>query len=322
MHIIRFITLGVLVGLPGLAWGQIRDTLQNLRPGGPLPPYATEYQGTDQWGYWTGQNHLYREEFAEKYDLPGGGQVVGVISYHTGVWASPDTLCDFRVYDVVTEAQPPYRKPRLPGTLLGEASRYHSELDLTGGSTVTWFDEPVTVPDSFFVSFNLRDYAHGGFEGDTLALLHGPPGSRAPADAPRFGRNAVRRHNHGGADWVDFYSQNFTNLLTHFTLYPIVEYTTTDLADDREMSAPLQLLPVSPQPARQEARIRFRLARPGWVAVRVLDVHGRPVKSLPSQWHGAGEGEMRVSVRDLSTGTYLCVLETPELSIAQRLMVH
>lgn len=184
---------------------------------------ANTYSGTNIWGFWTGHNYLYRESFAEKYNINGRAEVVGVRVHLTGAVADLNRTASFTVHNVQTSGS----RRSLPLAELGKKDVRYANLNLDRSETEVRFDAPIQVADSFFVALTFEDYAHGCCDGDRIALMHGPAGSRSNADARRFGRNAVRRHNHANpADWYDFATQNFTNINTHFAIYPIVVFQT------------------------------------------------------------------------------------------------
>jgi hypothetical protein len=188
-----------------------QDTLRNLSS----VATRTINKYSSGWGYYTGSNNLYREEFAEKYYINGSRVLIGVISEHTGIVSNPNNTSQFRAYTVGSNG--------LPAALKASKNVPYGQINLTGNPMVTIFTNTAQVTDSFYVSFNLTDYAHGGFEGDTVGLMYGVHGSRPSGDLSKFGRNAIRRHSHAGPDWKDFYSQNFTPVATHFALFPILE---------------------------------------------------------------------------------------------------
>ena len=74
---------------------------------------------------------------------------------------------------------------------------------------------------------------------------------------------------------------------------------------------------LSPNPARGEASVSYRTARPGHVRVRVFDVRGALVRSLDDRDAPAGEQRIRWDGRDeagerAATGIYLFRIETAD----------
>jgi hypothetical protein len=203
------------------------DTLRNYAIGTKLT--LLKYTPSQGWGYILGHNHNFRQQFAEKYNISGKAKVLGIVSHLQGRYSHADTSAEFNVFDVGVR--------KLPNNKLGGKRVKFKELNLTGGQTIVLFDTPVEVSDSFYVAFDLYDYAHGGYEGDTIGLMCGIQGSRKSADLRRFGRNVLQFHNHDIVDWRDFYTQNFTQIATHFAIYPIVEWVEPTALLDEKMGA-------------------------------------------------------------------------------------
>lgn len=224
------------------SYGQKIDTLTNLPERTEI--FAPKYTQPGQWGYYLGQNSLHRQQFAEKYQIEGERIVIGLIVHLTGTYTHPDNFVEFNVYQVGENS--------LPDNRLGGKQVFYKDLNLSGEPMIVNFNTPIAVEDSFYVSFNVFDYVHGGYDGDTLGLYMGVDGSRSTADLANFGRNAIQAHNHHKEDWKDFYTQNFTPLATHFALYPIVT-TKTILA--KHLTKPE--VSVYPNPASQEVNIKL-----------------------------------------------------------------
>jgi len=190
----------------------VTDTLRNHSDSAEL--YLPVYE-SPQSGPILGHNSMLRQQYAEKYFIAGSGQVAGVILHAGGVFANPNNVVDVNVRAVGVDG--------LPGTRLGGKVVRYADLNLTGAAHYVAFFSPVDVVDSFFVSFDLGDYGHGGFEGDTLGLYACKPGCRDTSDLTVYARTVVQRHNHARVDWRDFYYQNLTPLAIHFALYPVGE---------------------------------------------------------------------------------------------------
>ena len=65
-----------------------------------------------------------------------------------------------------------------------------------------------------------------------------------------------------------------------------------------------------PNPFRTTTRIRFYLAAPGPVQLRVYDVHGRAVAGVDAGWRQAGAQEIRFDGSGLPSGLYAYILES------------
>ncbi|UII26783.1 T9SS type A sorting domain-containing protein [Fulvivirga maritima] len=235
---IKLLFVVLAISLTSLVNAQDLDTLTNLSDTVEL--YAPQYSNPGEWGYILGQNSSYRQQFAEKYYIEGSGVVKGMVVHLSGNYNHPNNYVEFNVYNVAANA--------LPGNRLGGKQVLYKDLDLSGKAMHVAFNTAIAVKDSFFVTFNVLDYLHGGYDGDTLGLMMGEEGSRSEQDLNSFGRNAVQAHNHTKEDWKDFYTQNFTPIATHFALYPIVEFNTITAIDPLVNNVDIKLFP---NPARE-----------------------------------------------------------------------
>lgn len=290
------------MGLYLASAAQNKDTLSNLPVGTQL--VALKYSAKGQWGYYLGQNYLYRQQFAEKYYINGAAKVIGVIAHLAGRYANPNNSVEFNVYGVGSN--------KLPQTRLSTTSVPYSSLDLSGEAYTVIFPNAASVKDSFFVSFNVDDYLHGGYEGDTLGLMCGVSGSRSDADLLRFGRNAVQAHNHSREDWKDFYTQNFSPIATHFALFPIIESNEiTSILDSNEDQS---LFTVYPNPSSAGIWIHCNASD---AKVNVMDLNGRTIFSTL-----LGTEPQYISTQDWHKGTYAVKLESKDKTVTQKLVVQ
>ena len=271
------------------------DTLRHLPSGIELTAFRHTNPGT--WGYITGINYRGTEEYAEKYEITGSGKLLGVVAHLTGVMQHGSHIAEFNAYSVGTNG--------LPDVRIASKQVFYRDLDLSGQPLLVPFNLPVTVSDSFFVSFNVSDYSHGGFEGDTIAVKTGPDGSRTAEDLSEFGRNAVRRHNHSKLDWGDLYTQNFTPIATHLAIYPIVELaTSTALTDPAVIASSLVLHPAYPNPARETFSVDYTLNLPSDVRIELYDLLGRRVHTEVVGPKALGRHQEIIPVDKLAPGVY------------------
>ena len=284
------------------------DTLRHVAPGAPLAlPAAGATSAT--WGHVTGHNYRYTEEFAEKYHLTGPARLVGVVGHFGGTRATPARQYSVRAYRVGAN--------RLPGTALATRAVAASALDFTGGPTAVTFATPVAVADSFFVSFNLGDYAHGG-DANQIGVLAGP---RDPADGAAFGRNAVRQHSHGAVVWRDMATQNVPVLSAHLALFPVVEFTATAGEPGAVSTGGLRVLAPAPNPATAATALRIKTARDGALRVTLYDALGRRVLALDEGVRPAGAHTVRLDVSGLPAGVYVATVEAEAERLAVRVTV-
>ncbi|MEO9476519.1 MAG: T9SS type A sorting domain-containing protein [Cyclobacteriaceae bacterium] len=260
------------------------------------------YTASYTWGNYTSHNYKGIEEYAEKYYIDGQALVKGIVSHHYGEITTASYPVEFCVYDVASN--------RKPGEKLGSKIIKYGDIDLDGNAIKTFFDEPIMVSDSFFVSFNLFDYFHRPFT-DTIGVYYGEHGSRTEEDlATNFGRNVVRKHFHGPAVWVDFYTQNFTPIATHFALFPIIEFVNeTELVfDDQDLE-----LSVFPNPAADRIQIEFK--RP-IEQLTIYNLMGR-VMCQKEKF-----GSQSLDVSDWPSGSYMLKITTEDRTFVKKVIIH
>ena len=307
--------LGLVTSTVSLSFSQDQDTLRNLSLEVPLTTH--EYNGANRWGYATGHNYLGRQEYAEKYYIAGSAKVTGIISHHQGVVTNKKNVGEFALYSV--------NEKGLPGNVLNSTQWYFEDLDLSGNAHFTPLNGAVIVADSFFVSFNLTDYSHGGFEGDTLVLMTGPEGSRSEEDLSVWGRNVARFHNHSKPDYRDFYHQNGTPIATHFALYPIVEFNynpITGIEGQFIAKNQLKLYPSYPNPVVDRFNLKYSLNKTSYVVVQISDIQGRVMFSKELGLQSVGEHTERVNIGSFADGTYIYSVQTGAVKLASRLVVN
>lgn len=299
---IRTITTLVLISLVSLIRAQTVDTLSNLSEGTPL--YAPRYTNPGQWGYLLGRNSAYRQQFAEKYNIEGSVAIKGLITHLTGVFNNANNYVEFNVYQVAGNG--------LPGSRLGGKQVFYNDLDLSGEAFTVTFNTPITVEDSFFVTFNVLDYLHGGYDGDTLGLMMGEAGSRSTEDLVNFGRNAVQAHNHSKEDWKDFYTQNFTPIATHFALFPIVE---SDRINTLVVEESVATIKIFPNPASD----RFMVELPGgFQRLTVYNLMGKVIYQSIE-----GDNGKEIDVNHWTAGCYLIqVLTKDKGAFSEKIIIH
>ncbi|SDM70586.1 Por secretion system C-terminal sorting domain-containing protein [Catalinimonas alkaloidigena] len=283
--------LPLLLTAPVLGQAPELDTLSNLPEGTAL--YAPRYTESGQWGYLLGQNSSYRQQFAEKYEITESTLVRGVMVHLTGTFAHPDHYVEFNVYTVGVNG--------LPAARLGGKQVFYKDLDLSGEAAVIDFSTPIAVQEAFFVTFNVFDYLHGGYEGDTLGLLMGEPGSRTEADLTHFGRNAVQAHNHTKEDWKDFYSQNFTPIATHFALFPIVDASPVTALEQADAMA--NGFSLYPNPSDGQVS----LVNPGGIPLHVIILNGLGQRVFSTRT--LGQPVETLSLTTLPAGYYQVLIQ-------------
>lgn len=285
-----------------------QDTLRNFNPQTQVPT-ATQYNNGIHTGYITGHNSLFDEEWAEKYYIGGANQVKGVIAYHTGSNGTYTEDCEYKVYSVGTNG--------LPNTELAVKAIGGSGLNIAGAPVYTAFTSPVNVSDSFFVSFNVGDYAHHSPGTKKIAIQHGPDGSRDGNDTLRYGRNVIRWHDHDHTKkvWKDFYTENSTNLRTHFAIFPVLTLKNTSV-NDFAGNGSLKMFALFPNPAINKISLRIGRIRPQQLECIIIDQKGSVVK----KWHekmSANEHTLTAYLENMPAGQYIFIISDGSGNLAQ-----
>jgi hypothetical protein len=266
------------------------DTLSNLSPAATL--ITRQHIGPNTWGYWTGHNSYGDEEWAEKYYINGQAQVLGLGFVAIGNYQNATNKVRLHVKQVNAN--------RLPGQTLGFVDLRYDQLQLNQNLQFISFTNPILVSDSFFVSFDLGDISHGGFEGDTIAMMMGEDGSRIMSDAANFGRNAIKWHSHVTANWKDFATQNFTPIMTHFALFPIVSQVPLNLIESAQQKI---FGNIYPNPVQDEFYIPFQLSEFNSFETYLYDFSGNLVQQNQHK-NIASIGAVNLNVAHLKSGIY------------------
>ncbi len=260
-------------------------------------------QGVPLWGYYLGHNAWGDEAFGEQYEINGQEQVVGVMAMLSGTVSSSNTA-SYKVYTVANSG--------LPQSSIGSKSFVLNSVPVDSDPHMVMFDNPVSVTDRFFVVLDLGDYSHDPLDGDTLCLLSGPQGSR-PASDDTFGRNAIRWHDHGGENWKDFFTQNFTPLSIYFGIYPIMDGVVTTGEIFADATQPM----LYPVPARDVLNVSMHLKSQERMRVQLYNMNG---KRIADEQHAlvAGENQLQIQLAHLTPGNYIVLIESPNYRSASR----
>ena len=80
--------------------------------------------------------------------------------------------------------------------------------------------------------------------------------------------------------------------------------------DEGEIPETARVLSSYPNPFSRSSEIRFTVAEPGHVELKVFDMWGREVTTLVSAYRTAGEFTVPFDAGDLASGTYMLRLES------------
>lgn len=289
---------------------QDEDTLVNHANG--LPLSTDEYTGTNQWGYYAGMNHKKQQQFGERYEISEHGDVVGVIVHVTGIVTNDENEAHVRIFNVAGDGK--------PGAEIEHGHIHFHDLNLDGSATVVLLDDHAHVHDAFFATFDIGDYAHGGYDGDTIGVLYSPDGSRDLSDLSTLYRNVVQEHSHHNVVWADFYTGNNTPIATHFAIYPIVEFEHGHEAGIEQTSnGILSFSSPYPNPAVEKITIPFRLTENSEVELFVLDLTGKELLSENIGKTAPGAYEHTLDLSSLKSGHYIAVVKTTKGSLATKI---
>jgi hypothetical protein len=289
-----FILIFLVISLSG--FGQ--DTLRHISPEEELIAYISNFGGY-LCGYITGQNCYGTENYAEKYQIKGNAEVLGVISYHTGYMSRPNRQVSFDVWSVGPD--------HLPKDSLGGRFLSYRNLIVYGNPVVTLFYQPVPVADSFFIACNFLEYVHdakddGGYT-DTLALLTSLEGSRPDSDLINIGRNAVRLHDFG---WADLYQ--LWGYKLHLALFPIIRYT--DLSGTIDYKNAVSALSVYPNPIVDEALVSFSVGIESNIRISVSSLDQKELMAVDLGRKSPGMYHENLNVSSLPASVYILSVES------------
>lgn len=286
------------------------DTISNFSSHPQL--IIQKHQGANVWGYWTSHNAYGDEAWAEKYYASEPVEVFGIISHHKGHVTNASNTLNFGLRTVASNA--------LPSNLIISKSVRYDEIDLSGNAMTTIFNSSMNVNDSFFVSYELGDIAHGGFEGDTIALMMGIDGSRPQTDANTIARNAIRWHSHSGEVWKDFATQNFTNIMTHFALFPIVEFLNVSNEAFIQKNE-TKIYPAYPNPSNGKMAINVENIAQSEVLFELMSLDGKKLFSSNKAENFEGIRNFEFDFQQFSKGHYILLIKTNRTAFAQKIQI-
>ena len=199
------------------------EVLRHFKEGAKLVPHIYD-QDSNKWGFIFGHCMYFDYEWAEKYEINGGGLVIGAIAHVIGSNANTEKTTNFSVYTV--------HKDRKPDSYIYTHSVTYDKLNLDGSETQIMFDSSIYVKDSFFVAFGVADYAHDPdvLGKDTIYLLATEEGTRDEEDLKVFGRNCIRTHTpQPELAWIDAYTSEpgRKSVNAYLAIFPIMDFSSS-----------------------------------------------------------------------------------------------
>ncbi len=130
------------------------------------------------------------------------------------------------------------------------------------------------------------------------------PGHRSNIESAAF-------THHGIGYYQTYWTHNF------------IEAPTSPVGvDDTEPGERGVRMTAFPSPARSSSRVRFTLAAPGHVTLRIVDVSGREAaRPLNDEVRDAGSHEVALAVQDYDPGLYFLLLEVGPFRSTTRILV-
>jgi len=289
-----------------------QDTLRNHDANATLS--TDQYTGTGQWGYYAGMNHKHQQQFGERYEITEHGDVVGVIVHVKGVVANDKNEAHVRILNVANDGK--------PGTEVQHGHVHFDDFNLDGKATVVMLDAHAHVHDAFFATLDFGDYAHGGYDGDTIGVLYSPDKSRKNEDLAKPYRNVIQEHSHGNPVWTDFYTGNNTPIATHYAIYPIIEFEEETKVGVNEVvsNGILSFSSPYPNPTNDKVTVPFQIANNTDVQLVILDLTGKEVVSQNLGALTAGSYDYVVDLESINKGHYIVAVQTTNGSIATKIV--
>ncbi len=297
----------IILSVPVYSYSQ--DTLKHFNPFVDTP--IIESYPSDE-GYYTGHNVYGDEEFGEKYELSGSGTLLGMAVIHEGENGTSQLNASYKAYGVATNG--------LPGGQLANKIIPYNNVLVDGSLSVVLFDTPVSVSGDFFVSLNLGDYLHDDPGTKRIALTHSTNGTRPASDFNVYGRNVVRWHSHDGdADWKDYRTEIFQSYqpAVYFSLFPIIELGSVSVIN---IDQTVSVASAYPNPSSGCFVIPIS-SNGGRASFQLFDLSGKLVSETQREL-STGKNNYEYSTGDVERGEYILLINIPNGSVAQRVIIQ
>ncbi|MCZ2357198.1 MAG: T9SS type A sorting domain-containing protein [Bacteroidia bacterium] len=272
----------------------------------------------------TSTNSYYVGEVGQRFDISANAKVLGTFAailgpgFQVGTKINGSDADSFRLRL--------YTFTNRPGNLI--ATKYYTIDDLgdfaaqdpSPFNTYLAFDSAVTVGTRFFMSFEVQTPTSD----DIVALYHTDSScgtmskyfywgvidsaTNLPPASPSMRWNNVDNIFQGG-------------LLADLYILPVVADTGSTVGINNPISmANLKILGTFPNPACEQAVLRYEMAKAMPVTVSIMNATGQVVYQV-HQDSVAGMQELRLPVSDWANGTYFAAFFTPEGRIATNIIV-
>ncbi|MGN6568971.1 MAG: T9SS type A sorting domain-containing protein [Flavipsychrobacter sp.] len=276
-------------------------------------------------GYYLGINVFGYKGWAEAYNLTvpndSAMQVIGAISvWHGNYKLTTNKSVNIEVWDVDTVHGTSLHSGALlagfPNTVLTSETvpikklkmGYNNAPDTL--SAITWFSTPANVTGYFFLGYEMM-YDFHNLNGDTICIRATQQGTGVGhnnfyyidkvGDTVFHARNAVEL---ASGTWLDPYWQ--AHLDVNLSIVPIVHIRDVTAVSNISRNG-LSFYGVYPNPAVNNAIVRFALNNPDNVCIQLMDIQGHIILTK-KQSVSAGMHAIAIDIAGVNNGNYLCVV--------------
>jgi hypothetical protein len=281
-------------------------------------------------GYIAGTNSFGDKGFAERYYFNGADssmKVTGIMSQFGGkVTATSTKSVNFRVWGV-----------SLPRTVTGTIKDEGFPQDTFNSKTVSirqlgigiaadtlktfMFDTATrALNGAFFVGYDIN-YTFSTLAGDTIGLASTAKGHRSipvyyvAYTVSDFGDttrdtviNVQNATQYADGTWHENYTDN-DSVFNDFAIFPIVVIG-NPTGVNSVVKNNLSLFGNFPNPATYSTSIRFALAKPADVTIRIIDMAGQEINHIYNKSLSTGTHTVIVATNELPSGNYIYTIQT------------
>ncbi len=194
------------------------------------------------------------------------------------------------------------------------------EIDDNGGINIVYYDDRLTTADSAYVMLS-RSVDGGTTWSEHLVSDH------RFKPKPIIGGSSNYQGDHialasAGTRLYPFWMDDYSGL---YQVWSCSIDLTALPVEEKDVAIPerSELLQNFPNPFNPSTTIQYKLARSGFVTLRVLDVIGREVETLVSEVQSAGHHRVVFDSRgkELASGVYLCQLFSQDYSAVMPMLL-
>lgn len=327
----KFYLLIIAVALSGYMFGQQRvvETMGNKvdakvikelvsatkTPTDTLVPYgianASSYLVSPypNGGYIAGVNYFGDLAKAQQFPVTNGYNIEGFL-----VWVGakeivndPDTVYA-NLYAMDGSGTSSNGTTAAPGTVVDMVKlAMDTDIDTTGGFSVAMFATPHMVWNDYAVGLDFSNMPD-----DTLGIVHsddGDPQANTEFAWEQWSDNA----------WYTFNAATSWGVRIDMAFLPVIDNSTSDINEHDFVNG--IRMENFPNPAEDVVNIEYEINVNADVAIKVLDMTGRIVKTVDLGNKTAGQYKTRISTNGMDAGMYFYMLEADGKRLAKRMMI-